>query len=142
MKTIVILFLVLFASKANFAQDAKLGENAKPELKKFTGQYYDSKLYFNWLVTNVKDNGVFVIEKKANNSYTIVAIKEAIGVKISLPILYSHNLEDISFIGGVYRIRFISDGYSFTGNDIHVNCKNVEETLYQAEKLGGRNKNH
>lgn len=68
--------------------------------------YYYPKYYIRWLATNLKDDGMFLIQEQNGNEYKTVHHKFAIGVDFQGPLLYCVTLVDSSDDRNVFRIKY------------------------------------
>ncbi|MBA3706619.1 MAG: hypothetical protein H0W84_12190 [Bacteroidetes bacterium] len=111
-------------------------ESSYCELKKFTAQYYDGKVYINWVVNTNINNYYFVLEKSLDGeNFKVIDYKKGFSSPVSEGIAYSYTDCNLTATKRIYRIKAVMP----IKNDAEVlrydNSKNLFRNIKNAELL-------
>lgn len=89
--------------------NAKENETSeKPLISDLKIDVLGNRIYFRWLAKDVRHDGLFVLEAAKSGSYVPVSYKSAIGVPVSIPMLYCLTLGDSIDVSSNFRIKYMS----------------------------------
>ncbi len=142
-KKIIAAFFLLFLSVSSYSQAHFTFSNSLPfsisdttvilmkdtvaKIVSFTAKKNGNKIYFKWSITNLKDNGVFVIYRSMDGKdFQNIGTKKGIGVPISNEIAYYFSYETTTG-EAYYKIDFISNKSKYLCSEI----LNIDSNLFK-----------
>ena len=100
------------------------------ELKKFTGRYYEGKIYINWLVNTNISNYYFVLEKSVRGEeFKVIHIVKGFPSPMKDGLLYSYTDKNLTVDSRIYRLRAVQPIKNDRGLMLYTSSKNLFKNL-------------